>query len=210
MTIPATLAWQTLLMPVGPLSLGGAKRPGRSRLAPGPLVASRLRGASELDWLELYRARKYQAALVRAKELGFDRLTTELPAATLADLAHTARLGGEPALAIRAFGTLMRRFPGSSEARESTFLLGRLHAFRSETALATQNFERYLSLAGSKAYESEAMGRLLELYAKGADRGRAEAMARRYLERAPDGAYRQLAQSLLGTSAPGTASATAP
>jgi hypothetical protein len=165
---------------------------------------------AELGWFELYRARKYRAALARAKELGFDRLTSELPAAALADLADTARLGGEPALAIRALNSLGRRFPGSNEAREATFLLGRVHALRGEESLATQNFERYLSSSGRKAYESEAMGRLLELYAKGSDRSRAEKMARRYLERAPDGAYRRLAHSLLGTTAPSAASATTP
>jgi TolA-binding protein len=174
---------------------------------PAPAVA---RPAAELDWRELYRSRKYRAALARAKELGFDRLASELPAAALADLADTARLGGEPALAIRALGALGRRFPESNEAREATFLLGRVHALRGEVSLATQNFERYLSASGSKAYESEAMGRLLELYAKGPDRGRAENMARRYLQRAPDGAYRRLAHSLLGTTAPSAASAAMP
>jgi hypothetical protein len=199
--------------PAGSVGTRAPASPSAASMAaaePTPAPAVITPPVAELDWRELYRARKYRAALARAKELGFDRLTGELPAAALADLADTARLGGESALAIRALGALGRRFPESNEAREANFLLGRVHALRGEVSLATHSFERYLSASGPKAYESEAMGRLLELYAKGSDRSRAENMARRYLQRSPDGAYRRLAHSLLGTTAPSAASATTP
>jgi hypothetical protein len=57
-------------------------------------------------------------------------------------------------------------------------------------------FERYLATGSGLLYESEAIGRLMELYSARGDRQKARAMAQRYLARAPGGPYRRFAESL--------------
>jgi len=127
-----------------------------------------------------------------------NELIGELPPKSLAELADAARLGGDPELAVRALTALQKRFPNSAEAREGTFLLGRVHALRGNATAAIASFENYLAQRGSSTYSTEAIGRLLELYSERGDTERARVMAERYLERAPNGPYQRLALSLLG------------
>lgn len=149
------------------------------------------------DWRTLYRTGKYAIALARVRQLDLRRLTRSADAPTLADLADTARLGGDPALGASTLVTLERRFPGSREARPARFLLGRIYAAQGRQEAATLAFEQYLTGGLGGRYEVEAMGRLMSLYQANGATQKAEAMARRYLARAPDGPYRELAVSLL-------------
>jgi TolA-binding protein len=153
---------------------------------------------SEDEWLRSYRQGNYAASLAQARGIGVNKLIDELPPKSLADLADAARLGGDPALAVRALVALQKRFPSSAEAREGKFLLGRVHALRGDTNAAIASFESYLAQRGSAPYTTEAIGRLMELYSGRGDTERARAMAERYLERAPNGPYKRLALSLLG------------
>jgi TolA-binding protein len=134
-------------------------------------------------------------SLVRAS--GVDRRLGELSPGALSELAEAARLGGDAELAARALTTLLRRFPGAPEAREGRFLLGRVHALRGDRAAAIDAFESYLGRGVSSVYANETLGRLMELYTARGDAERARGIARRYLERAPNGPYRRLAQSLV-------------
>jgi TolA-binding protein len=149
------------------------------------------------DWRESYRQGDYAASLARARSIGVDKLIAELPPKSLAELADAARLGGDPALAVRALTALQRRFPSSPEAREAKFLLGRVHALRGDTKAAIASFESYLAQRGASPYTTEAIGRLMELHSGRGDTERARAMAERYLERAPNGPYKRLATSLV-------------
>jgi TolA-binding protein len=159
------------------------------------LVAS-----SESDWQTPYRQGNYAASLTRARAIGVKKLIDELSPKSLAELADAARLGGDPELAVRALTALQKRFPGSAEAREGKFLLGRVHALRGDKNAAIGAFEDYLAQKGASTYATEAIGRLMELYSGRGDTERARAMAERYLERAPNGPYQRLARSLLGQS----------
>jgi transmembrane sensor len=149
------------------------------------------------SWEALYRERRYAASLALAKEQGFDRLLAALSAHKLSDLADAARLGGDAGLALRALGALQRRFPGTREASDAEFLIGRVHAARGEGAAALARFEKYLQYGEQAPYAVETMGRLVELYSGRGQVEKARAMAERYLARAPNGAYRRLCQAVL-------------
>ncbi|HEX6276050.1 MAG TPA: FecR domain-containing protein [Polyangiaceae bacterium] len=154
-------------------------------------------GPALTEWQARYRAGKYAESLALLRTSGLAQRLDELSAATLADVADAARLGGDTELAVRALRTLLRRFPGAPEARDGKFLLGRVQALRGDTAAAVVAFEGYLARGGGTQYANEAVGRLMELYSARGDGDRARTMARRYLEKAPDGPYRRLARSLL-------------
>jgi hypothetical protein len=148
------------------------------------------------DWQARYRAGKYADALALARASGVVNRLGELSPSALSDLGEAARLAGDSDLAVRALTVLLRRFPGTPESREAKFLLGRVQALRGDGSAAIEAFEGYLA-GGATRYESEALGRLMELYAARGDDARARESARRYLERAPKGPYQRLAQSLL-------------
>jgi hypothetical protein len=148
-------------------------------------------------WRDLYTRRNYRAALEAARQLGFESLTSSLGADQLAELADAARLAGAGADALVALKALERRFPGTQQGRQAPFLIGRVLLLSGNQSAAIPAFERYLRTNPEGAYTSEAMGRLLELYAGQGDRTRARDMARRYLARAPSGPYQRLARSLL-------------
>ncbi len=148
------------------------------------------------DWQARYREGKYAASLALVRSSGLARRLGELGPKELTELADVARLGGDPALAVRALEALLERFPGSAEAGSGRFLLGRVHALSGDRARAVAAFERYLASGGSLLYEAEAIGRLMELYSSRGDAEKARAAAERYLARAPGGPYRRLAESL--------------
>ncbi len=150
------------------------------------------------DWQARYREGKYAESLKLLRESGLTRRLNELSAATLAELADAARLGGDPELAVRALTSLTQRFPSSPEARHAKFLLGRVHALRGDATAAIAALESYLRAGDTSTYATEAIGRLMELYSARGDTERARNMARRYLERAPKGPYQRLARSLTG------------
>lgn len=171
--------------------------PAISEVIPGSASAPKASAATARnDWQALSRDRNYGAALALAKQAGADNLLATLGPQALAELADTARLGGDSELAERAFAAVMRRFPESPQARNATFLSGRLHAANGDPATAQARFERYLALNPKGAYSIEATGRLVELYAGRGD-ARAKDAAKRYLERAPNGPYQRLCRSVL-------------
>jgi TolA-binding protein len=163
----------------------------------GRRAASTAEQTSGADWQARYRAGKYTESLALLRTTGIPEHLDELAPSTLAIVADAARLGGDPALAVRALDLLLRRFPRAPEARHGRFLLGRVHVLRGDRAAAISAFESYLKAGGSAAYANEAMGRLMELYSARGDRESARSMARRYLESAPQGPYHRLARSLL-------------
>jgi TolA-binding protein len=169
----------------------------RATSSPSVVSSATASPAPADDWLKSYRQGNYAASLAQARGIGVNKLIDELPPKSLAELADAARLGGDPELAVRALTALQKRFPSSAEAREGKFLLGRVHALRGDSKAAMSSFEGYLAQRGASAYATEAIGRLMELYSVHGDTERARVMAKRYLERAPNGPYKRLAISLL-------------
>jgi TolA-binding protein len=148
------------------------------------------------EWSKLYYDRQYSAAVAAARQVGIAQLLEGLSAQSLAELADAARLGGDSTLALRAFDAIERRFPTSRQARDALFLSGRLLASRGDAGQARARLESYLAQNPRDTYSVEAMGRLVELYAAVGD-ARAKTTARAYLERAPDGPYQRLCNTVL-------------
>jgi TolA-binding protein len=152
--------------------------------------------AAHADWLSLYRARNYTAALAAARASGIDGLLQSLTAQPLSELADAARLAGDGDLALRAFTTLGQRFPSSRQAEDALFLSGRLLASRGQLNGARGQLEAYLARNGRGTYAVEALGRLVEIYTTNKD-PRAKTTAQAYLERAPHGPYQRLCRTVL-------------
>lgn len=175
----------------GPVAAPAPPDPPLERSVEKPSSASQLAG-----WRRLYAERQYGAALEAARRAGIDHLVGTLGPRQLIELSDVARLGGDAALALRILGALERRFPNTAASAEASFLTGRLLLQSGRRAEATAAFERYLQRSGRGVYTSEALGRLMELYAHRGDSAKARATAERYLSLAPNGPYRRLARSL--------------
>jgi TolA-binding protein len=161
-----------------------------------PVAPAPAPSAPSIDWRSPYRAGKYAEALTLLRSSRLTERLEGLEARTLAEVADVARLGGDPKLAARALTLLVRQYPRAVEARDAQFLLGRVRALSGDQSGAIRAFETYLEPGGSRQYENEATGRLMELYAERGDEARARAMAQRYLVNAPKGPYHRLALSL--------------
>jgi TolA-binding protein len=170
-------------------------------LSAPPAQPSAEPAAPRADWQLRYREGKYAESLALVRARGVGKHLTDLSPSALAELADAARLGGDPELAARALTLLVQRFPGSPEARDGRFQLGRVDVLRGDDAAAVDAFESYLRSGSSARYANETRGRLMELYSKRGDKERARGVAQQYLKATPNGPYRRLAQSLV-TPAP--------
>lgn len=186
----------------------GARSEGRVSAAPEPeasapseaprAAADRPAGESSArdEWQGLYRKGDYRGAVAAAKQQGIERLLETLGAGPLAELGDAARLATDNQLALRALAAVERRYPGSPQAADATFLSARIYAGGGQADAAVGRFEKYLASNPRGTYSLEATGRLVELYAARGD-PRAKATARTYLERSPHGPYQRLCRSVL-------------
>ena len=114
------------------------------------------------------------------------------------ELGNTARLAGNPARASEAYLAARQRFAGSGTAASAAFQLGRI-AFDGarDYGAARRWFSAYLAEQPGGGLAQEALGRVMETEHRSGDRAAAQASARRYLARFPNGAHAALAQSLV-------------
>lgn len=90
--------------------------------------------------------------------------STEPTAQHLFTAASRARRQGELESALRIYGELQRRFPGTREEIAARVITGQIHLERGQAANALANFERYLVVAPAGALAEEArVGRALAL-----------------------------------------------
>lgn len=150
-----------------------------------------------LDWRKLYHEGKYEAACRAARAEQPTKLRSTLDVTGLVDLAGALGLCGETDAALVTLQTARKRFPGTPEANDALFLIGRIHAKRGSSLEATSHFEGYLQGGSGGRFAAEALGRLIELHRAAGHHDEAKKFAARYLKIAPQGAYHRLAQSLL-------------
>lgn len=166
----------------------------RATAVPEPAASSSAKPRTHARWSELAAAGKHREAMESLDDGAFASVIGGASSADLRLLADVARFGGRPARAREALLALRQRHGARGE---TAFLLGKIAADQlGSPGDAASWFETYLSEAPSGALAEQALGRLLEL--NRANPPRAQALAKRYLERYPGGGYAPLARQLAG------------
>jgi hypothetical protein len=148
-------------------------------------------------WSKLIARGEFAAVVEDAERRGMEETLASAGAAELTSLADAARYTRRNEVARGALLALRSRYRESDRAKEAAFFLGRLsEATPSTSAAAFAWYETYLKEAPGGPYADEALGRELVLLAR-TDRARAREVARRYVERFPNGAQAELAKSLV-------------
>ncbi|MBI5542452.1 MAG: tetratricopeptide repeat protein [Deltaproteobacteria bacterium] len=147
------------------------------------------------DWRRLCAAGAYAEALEEAERDGLEELLGSASSEDLQLLADAARFANEGATARRVLQAIRRRFPGTPQARTSTFLLGRLHAEQLHDPTAAADwFSRYLQEDPAGPLAEEALGRRIDACRQADRLAEAREAAERYLARYPGGIFEVLAK----------------
>jgi TolA-binding protein len=113
--------------------------------------------------------------------------------ALLADAAHYLH---RDEVAKQALLAQRRRFPGSTRAKDASFLLGRIVEARPDGASEALGwYERHLEEAPTGEYASEALGRRMIVLVKLRGEADARVVAKEYLRRYPNGSYARAARA---------------
>jgi TolA-binding protein len=159
---------------------------------------------SHRGWPAALKEGKASAVVSEAGRLGVAQVLARADGEDLWALANAARYAGQFALAEQALTTQRARFPASSRARESAFLLGRLHdGDAGGLGNALTWYERYLTEAPAGAHASDALGRKMTLLQRWDRRTEASVVAHEYLRRFPAGTYANAARTLIRAEAKG-------
>jgi hypothetical protein len=150
-------------------------------------------------WRESARQGRFKEALTLAEGADFVATCAKLDASDLLLLGDSARFAGSSARANAAYRELRRRFAADEAAATASFHLGRMamDSGRPDDAAAQEHFETYLREAPQGALAAEALGRLLELYARRGQHEAAKEAARSYLARYPNGPHAHRAHEVL-------------
>jgi TolA-binding protein len=118
-------------------------------------------------------------------------------AASLLDLADTARLSGDAEGARRLYERVRERFPRTDGAAKAAFLLGRMAEANGAADDAVRSYASAMNESPDGAFAQDALGRTMELEQRRGNAARARALAGEYLSRHPNGPYRAYATSVL-------------
>jgi FecR protein len=151
------------------------------------------------DWAAELAAGDFEAIVQQAESAGVDACLADAPSADLAALADAARYGRHDQIARRALLAQRRRFPLSAQARDASFLLGRLEEAEQAFPRAITWYDRYLEESPGGTYASEALGRKMNLTQVLSGAESARAAAAEYLDRFPQGTYATRARALAKT-----------
>lgn len=159
-------------------------------------------GAEPADnWQTMLGKGRFDEIVNQANSRGLDSVLSGNSAAELAALAQAAGYSGKTALAARTWKAIRANHSGSSSARRGAFFLARLEERRGNNTDAIRWLDTYLREAPGGALAVEARGRKLVLVRRihGPSSARAQAVAREYLERHPEGSYAETARATLGS-----------
>ena len=159
---------------------------------------SRLASVSEpRSWAMALAVGDLDSILRDAERRGLQRAVDEASSEDLAALADAARYRRRNDVARMALLAERERFPGSTRATDSAFLLGRLEENRSRgVSSALEWYDLYLKEAPSGAYSSEALGRKMTATERAQGAPAAREIAEEYLRRFPNGTYAGAARAL--------------
>jgi hypothetical protein len=189
----------------GAKSAEGATEASQGQLAAAESVASPNASGKRADWGKLLKQGRFAEIVSDAKEQGTAQVLRSRGVADVEALAQAARYTGDVGLAEEAWKSIRARAPGSGQARQSAFFLGRVMEQQGHRSEAIQWFARYREEAPGGVYAGQALGRQLVLTSGQGRSGAARGLAEEYLQRFPNGPYAKAARGVLGGEAQGLA-----
>lgn len=149
------------------------------------------------SWSRRVAAGAFQEVLAEAERRGLDAVLERGSLDDLVALGDAARYARRSDLAQRALSTTRKRFPGTSQGKAATFLLGRLLDSGGSPGAAIAWYDAYLGESPGGPFAAEALGRKMVAVERTGGRGAAKAIAERYLDLHPRGAHASFARDLL-------------
>jgi transmembrane sensor len=148
-------------------------------------------------WQSLAGASRFKEAFARVNERGFDRELARAGRDDLLLLGDVARLSGNSARALLAYQRVRARAPGTEEAANAAFAMGRVYFDQREAyADAARWFATYRSERSDGPLARDATGRQMEALSRAGDAAAAARVAEEYLRRYPKGPHAPLARTL--------------
>jgi hypothetical protein len=161
---------------------------------PTAKIASARSEGARRTWMELVAQGSFGAVIEAAEARGLEKTLAQASAEDLSALADAARYGRRVDIATAALLAQRRRYPGTAQAEQAAFFLGRLSEGRSE---AVTWYDRYLKESPDGSYAPQAVGRKLMLVHELEGAARARPLAEEYLRRYPKGPYAAAAKKIL-------------
>jgi len=148
-------------------------------------------------WAQRVARGDFAGVIGEAEAKGVEATLASATLPDLAALADAARYGGRLDLARRALGAERTRFPGSREASNAAFLLGRIaDDAQGSPAAAAALYDQYLRESPGGAFAEEALGRKMVALRRSSGREAARGAAAEYLRRYPGGAFAAAAREI--------------
>ena len=146
----------------------------------------------------LFEQGRYAEVLAFAHKAGFAHWLQDLDFPDLWRLGEAARYAKQSKEAQQVLQVVRQRFSTSWRARVAAFLLGRLAMEQgADPATAVGWFRTYLKEEPDGSLAQEALGRLISAEDRLGHKAEAQATARAYLQRYPNGLFAALARSVL-------------
>jgi len=153
---------------------------------------------SRPSWTRRLSSGDYAGVVAEAQAAGLEVVLAQRSLVDLTALADAARYLGQNDVARRTMLAQRERFPGSTEAKETAFLLERINQDAGDSKTTLAWFTRYLDEAPEGPFAAEALGRSLLAVRKLQGIEKAKPLAREYLGRFPNGAHAALAREVAG------------
>ena len=147
-------------------------------------------------WKTLLDQGDYRALLTESGPGEVEQALWNASATQLIDLGAEARELGD-ARAGSIYSVVRSRFPGTEQAADAAFLLGRMQFHSGAYRTAATWFQTYVRERPDGRLAREASGRLIESYHRSGDEEEAREAAERYLRLYPNGPHAALARSVL-------------
>jgi transmembrane sensor len=146
------------------------------------------RRAPHRDWRELAQAGGYEEAYSIIEARGASAVRDEVDDLLLA--ADAARLSGRGARALPYLERVVRDHATDGRAPMAAFTRGRVLLSLSHPARAGASFEDAMRLGAQGSLYENSLARAVEAYGRAGQNARASELARRYVERYPNGRWR--------------------
>ncbi len=170
--------------------------PGEAALS-GRATSSRQAAAPAASWQALARAGKFREAFEVARQKGFEAELDRAGGQDLLLLGDAARLSGNAELALRAYQRARLRAPGTPQAANAAFAMGRVYFDQMDAfADAARWFATYSAEQRDGPLVREALGRQMEALSRAGDHAGAARAADQYLRQYPKGPHAPLARTL--------------